>query len=124
MKELVLKKCKNCGAVVKVFKDCTCNDCGIKCCDEEMITIKPNSVDAAVEKHVPTYEVKDDTLNVVVNHVMDEDHFIEWIAFVSDKKEECVYFNPGDNCKATFKYSKGILYSYCNKHSLWMSEVK
>ena len=124
MRKLVLKKCKNCGALVKAIKDCKCDECGIKCCDEEMIEIKSNSVDAAFEKHVPTYEIKNDTLIVTVNHVMDEDHYIEWIAFVSDEKEEYVYFNPGDECMATFKYAKGKLYSYCNKHSLWESEVK
>ena len=124
MRELVLKKCKNCGAIVKSFKDCICENCGIKCCDEEMLTVTPNSVDAAFEKHIPTYEVDGENLKVTVNHVMEEDHYIEWIAFVSEEKEEYVYFNPGDECKTNFKYSKGILYSYCNKHSLWMSEVK
>ena len=30
--ELIIKKCKTCGAMVKVLKDCTCENCGIKCC--------------------------------------------------------------------------------------------
>ena len=124
MKEIVLKKCKNCGAIVKVIKDCTCDGCGIKCCSDEMITVKPNSVDAVVEKHIPTYEIDGDDLVVRVNHVMDVDHYIEWIAFVSEDSEQYVYFKPQDECKAVFKYSKGSLYSYCNKHSLWKSEVK
>ena len=123
MRELVLKKCNRCGAIVKAIKDCTCEDCGIKCCDEEMTLIKPNSQDAAVEKHVPTYKIDGTDLLVTVNHVMEEDHYIEWIAFVSEEKEEYSYFKPGDECKATFKYSKGTLYSYCNKHSLWIKEV-
>ena len=38
--------------------DCKCK-CGIECCGEEMKKLVPNSVDAAVEKHVPVYEVKD-----------------------------------------------------------------
>ena len=36
MKKLVIKKCNQCGAMVKVLQDCTCNGCGIKCCDEQM----------------------------------------------------------------------------------------
>ena len=48
--ELIIKKCKSCGAMVKVLKDCTCENCGIKCCGEEMEILVPNSVDAAVEK--------------------------------------------------------------------------
>ena len=29
-------KCEKCGAIVKVLIDCTCEDCGIKCCNERM----------------------------------------------------------------------------------------
>ena len=123
MRKLILKKCKKCNALVKVINDCNCENCGIKCCDEEMVEIKSNSTDAAFEKHVPTYEVDGDDLIVTVNHVMDSDHYIEWIAFITEDSEEYVYFKPGDECKATFKHSKGTLYSYCNKHLLWMSEV-
>ena len=38
--ELVIKECKNCGALVKVISDCTCNNCGIKCCSNEMVELK------------------------------------------------------------------------------------
>ena len=124
MKELVLKKCNKCGALIKVFKDYTCDECGIKCCDEVMKEIKPNSVDAAFEKHVPEYELDGDKLLVKVNHVMEEDHYIEWISFITEDSEEYVYFKPGDEAKVCFTYKKGKLYSYCNKHLLWMNEVK
>ena len=46
-RELVVKKCLKCGAIVKVLKDCNC-PCGIECCGEEMKAIVPNSFDAAV----------------------------------------------------------------------------
>ena len=125
MRELVIKKCLKCGAIVKVLQDCTCPDCGIKCCGEEMKELKANSVDAASEKHVPTYEVKGDQVVVKVNHVMEEDHFIEWIAGVSKDTDEFKYLKPGEEPVATFKYVKGmVLYSYCNKHLLWKVEVK
>ena len=29
-------RCEKCGAMVKVLIDCTCSDCGIKCCNERM----------------------------------------------------------------------------------------
>ena len=28
--------CEKCGAMVKVLVDCTCPNCGIKCCGEAM----------------------------------------------------------------------------------------
>ena len=124
MKELVIKKCLKCGAVVKVLEDCNC-PCGIQCCGEEMKILVPNSVDAAVEKHVPTYEIKDEKVFVRVNHVMEEDHYIEWIAAVSDGRECFTYFKPGDEPAAHYKYRPGMtIYAYCNKHGLWKAEVK
>lgn len=120
-KELILKKCKNCNAVVRVMEDCEC----ISCCGENMITVVPNSVDAAIEKHVPEYEVKGDKIVIRVNHVMEEEHYIEWIAMVSDKEERITYLKPGDKPEVTFEYVKGAkLYAYCNKHGLWKKEVE
>ena len=125
MRELVIKKCNKCKAMVKVFEDCNCPSCGIKCCGEEMKVVKANSTDGAVEKHVPTYVIKDDEIIVEVNHVMEDDHYIEWICAVSDNEEQIKYLKPGMKAKARFKYvPKMSLYSYCNKHSLWKADVE
>lgn len=123
--ELIIKKCNSCGAMVKVIEDCNCDNCGIKCCGEEMQIILPNSVDAAVEKHVPTYELVDDEIVVKVNHVMEKEHYIEWISLVKENKEYTVKLNPEQNAEARFPYLKGAkLYAYCNKHGLWKAEVE
>lgn len=124
-KEFKIKKCMKCGAIVKVIEDCKCENCGIQCCGEQMKELIPNSVDAAVEKHVPTYEVKDGKIYVKVNHVMEEEHYIEWISIVFDGKEGTTYFAPGQEAVAHCKYVPGsIIYAYCNKHGLWKAEVK
>lgn len=123
-KELIIKKCSKCGALVKIINDCNCDDCGIKCCNEEMVIVKSNSVDVAVEKHVPTYEIKGNDIVVTVNHVMEDDHYIEWIALVTEEKEEIYYLKPGVSATVTFKEVKeGKLYSYCNKHRLWENVI-
>lgn len=125
MKELVIKKCLKCGAIVKIIKDCKCNNCGINCCNEPMKAIKSNGVEASIEKHKPTYTVENDKIVVTVNHVMDEDHYIEWICLLTDNKEEYVYLTPGNNPTVTFdKVASGKLYSYCNKHGLWETDIK
>jgi superoxide reductase len=126
MKELVIKKCAQCGALVKVIEDCHCQGCGIKCCGEEMKELVPNSVEAAVEKHLPTYEIKDDKIAVKVNHVMEEEHFIEWITVIyPNGKEITRYFEPGKEAEDYFEYIPGsLIYSYCNKHGLWKKEVE
>ncbi len=121
MNELILKKCNKCGALVKVIKDCL----DISCCGEEMKEVVPNSVDAAIEKHVPTYEIKDGMIYVTVNHVMEDEHYIEWINIVRDGKECITYLKPGMEAKAHCKYVPGaVIYAYCNKHGLWKADVK
>ena len=125
MKELVIKKCLKCGAIVEVVEDCKCENCGIQCCGEAMAMLKPNSVDAAFEKHVPTFKVEGDKIIVSVNHVMQDDHFIEWVAYLAGNQERKVYFTPGQEASFAFDYvGGGKLYAYCNKHGLWSADVK
>ena len=123
MRKLILKKCSSCGALVKVIDDCKCS-CNFECCGKKLIDVEVNSKDASFEKHIPEYEIKDDKIIVKVNHVMDPDHFIERICFVNDEKEEYIYLKPNSDAIASFDYSKGTIYSYCNKHGLWMQEIK
>lgn len=120
-RDFVIKKCSHCGAVVRVIRDC--EHCSLTCCGEKMVTQEANSVDASFEKHIPMYELAEGKLTVFVSHVMDDDHFIEWIAFVSNDKEELVFLKPGMEARVQFDIlSSGKLYAYCNQHGLWMKE--
>lgn len=125
MNKLTIKKCLNCGAIVKVITNCTCEDCGIMCCGKIMTELKPNSVDASIEKHKPTYMHENGKLKVSVNHVMEEDHFIEWICLKTPSSEKHVYFKPGELCETSFDdVNTGTIYSYCNKHGLWLTTIE
>ena len=123
--KFILKKCLSCGATVEVIKDCKCKNCGIQCCGKPMVTIKENSVDCAVEKHVPTFKIVGSYIVATVNHVMEEEHYIEYIALDAKNLNAKKYFKPGDAIEAVFPYVKGSkLYAYCNKHGLWEADVK
>ena len=122
---MILKKCLMCNSVVKVLNDCNCGDCGFKCCGEEMVVVGANTTDAAIEKHVPEYEIIGEEIIVRVNHVMEDVHYIEWICYEFNNNEEFVYLKPGEDAICKFKYIPGaIIYSYCNMHSLWSVKVK
>ena len=122
--DLIIKKCMKCGAIVDVLNDCTCDNCGIKCCGENMKTFSPNTEDASIEKHLPIVEIKGERVIVKVPHVMEDDHFIEWISIVSEKSVNKQILKAGDVAEVEFPYIKGSkVYSYCNKHGLWSSEV-
>lgn len=119
-KEIVLKRCPICGAVVRVMKDGP-----MMCCGKPMERVECNSKDYASEKHLPTYEVKGNEIVVTVPHVMDEEHYIEWVCMVSNKEEIMKKFVPGNPATVTLPYVEGaVIYSYCNQHGLWKTEVK
>lgn len=95
--------------------------------DEVGDSIKVNSVDASLEKHVPFCEIKDDKVYVTIGeviHPMGEDHYIEWIAMVKDNKIVKYLLKPNDEPKAIFDYEENSsIYAYCNKHGLWKKEI-
>lgn len=93
---------------------------------QKLVHLVADSVDAAKEKHVPAVQKKDGRLLVEVGsvtHPMEEKHYIEWIAFVSDGAVHIQYLQPGEAPKAEFEGTSGVVYAYCNLHGLWKTEV-
>ena len=87
--------------------------------------IKSNSVDASFEKHVPQYNILGDKVEIFVNHVMEEDHYIEWILVDYEDSQIIKEFKPGDEAKVVVDYKDNMkAYSYCNKHSLWVNDIE
>ena len=114
-------KCEKCGAVVIQMEE----NKDIVCCEQSMIELIPNSVDASFEKHVPTYQKIGEKIVAKVNHVMEEEHYIEWIAHVTEKDEQIRCFEPYMIAETEFDYAPGSrLYAYCNKHGLWEKEIE
>jgi len=116
-------RCKHCGQIVAIVKE---TKVPIMCCGEAMEEIIPGVTDAAVEKHVPVFEVKDGIVSVTVGsvaHPMAEEHYIEWIALQTKSGNQRKTLKPGDEPKACFAICEGdeveAVYAYCNLHSLW-----
>lgn len=88
--------------------------------------LKSNDVDASFEKHVPQYNILGDKVEVFVNHVMEEDHYIEWILVDYGNEQIIKHFLPHEEPKLVVDFKdEMVAYSYCNKHSLWMNgEIK
>jgi len=123
--KLVIRQCKKCGATALIIEDCTCENCGIMCCEEKMESLVPNTVEASIEKHIPVVERVEDEIFVKVNHVMEKEHFIEWICMVTEDKKYMQQLYPEQNAETRFKYVKGAsVYAYCNKHGLWKTDVE
>ena len=114
-------KCNKCGAVVLAFDD----EQVLNCCGDEMLEQVPNSVDASFEKHLPTYIKDGDKLIAEVHHVMEEDHYIEWILALTEDGHEMRDLEPRIEAKVVFEnMNVKELYAYCNKHGLWKTTVE
>ena len=123
--DLIIRKCMKCGALVEVLNDCHCENCGIQCCGEQMRSFMPNNEDASFEKHMPVVVIEGEEIVVSVPHVMEEDHFIEWIELIDNNRKYRQVLEIGKPAQARFPYEKGSkVYSYCNKHGLWSVDVK
>lgn len=115
--------CEHCGNIIAMVKD---KGVPVMCCGQKMTLIEPGTTDAAVEKHVPVYEVKDGKVYVTVGeveHPMLPEHYIEWIAIQTTQGNQRKQLKPGDAPKACFAICEGeevkAVYAYCNLHSLW-----
>jgi len=119
-------KCEKCGKIVEITKD----GAGmLVCCDQPMVKLIPNTVDAALEKHVPVVEYVDEGVLVRVGsepHPMESVHYIEWIEIFYSSRRERKYLSPGDKPEASFRVgSKDVgALIYCNLHGLWTSDKK
>ena len=124
-KKVVLKKCLKCNAMVEVIKPCLCKDCSFTCCGEPMQDVSENFKDFSFEKHVPTYKIKEDKIVVSVNHVMEPEHFIEWIAIKNEEEKHIKYLKPNTQAVVEFDLiENAVLYAYCNIHGLWSAKVE
>lgn len=126
VKKLEVYKCNVCGSVVETLRDANGT---LSCCGQPMRVLKENTVDAAVEKHIPVTTFDENGYTVVkvgeVEHPMTEEHLIEWIEVIT--KEGTVYrqeLDPTRKPEATFKVSGEIdrTREFCNLHGLWSTK--
>lgn len=121
--EMKFYRCEVCGQIIAIVKK---TGVPVMCCGQKMTEIVPGATDAAMEKHVPVYEVKGNTVHVTVGevvHPMLPEHYIEWVAIQTKYGNQRKALQPGDEPKACFTICEGdeveAVYAYCNLHSLW-----
>lgn len=117
-------KCEVCGNIVEVVH---AGPAALTCCNQKMTLMTENTVDAAVEKHVPVIEVGADKITVKVGsvaHPMQDDHYIEWIELIADGKVYRQNLQPGDAPEATFPVIAQAVTAreYCNLHGHWSAK--
>lgn len=117
-------KCNGCGNVVIRIEKGTCTP---KCCGETMVELKPNTVDASLEKHVPVVSHENGKLLVKIGsapHPMIAEHYIGFVVFEGPCGAIIIkHLKPGSAPEVYFPdHEHGTVYAYCNLHGLWKTE--
>ncbi len=104
--------CPVCGNVIRTIGEAVISCCGI--------TLPPQEAEPADEAHPIRFDVVEDEYYVTLDHPMTKDHYISFLAAVSDNGVQFVKLYPEGAAEARFKIDRvKTIYAYCNRHGLF-----
>ena len=104
--------CPVCGNIIHSTGSTLVSCCGI--------TLPPLEAENADEYHSITVENVEDEHFLTVRHPMTKEHYISFIAFVTDQQLQMVKLYPEGNAETRLQLrGRGYLYYYCNRHGLF-----
>ena len=107
--------CPMCGNVIQSVGKAMISCCGI--------TLPPCEPENADSEHIIDTEIVEDEYYVTLRHPMTKNHFISFLAAVSDNGVQFVKLYPESNAQARFKINRvKKLYAYCNRHGLFQAK--
>lgn len=93
----------------------------ISCCGLTLVPLEAEDLDAA---HTPKIENIEDEYYVTFDHEMSKEHYISFIAAVSDNSTQIVKLYPEGNAEAYFgKRRVRYLYWYCSRHGMFKMKI-
>jgi len=105
--------CPVCGNAVRSTGEALISCCGI--------TLPPLEPETCDDDHCISVETIEDEYYVTVDHPMQKDHYISFLAAVSDSRVQFVKLYPEGNAEARFKIDRvKKFYAYCNRHGLFL----
>lgn len=117
MKRVKFYICPVCGNVLFA-----CGEAVISCCG---VTLVPEETETVDKNHMINIEAVEDEYYVTLNHEMTKEHFISFIAAVTDCGVSLLKLYPEQNAEARFKINRTHkIYAYCNKHGLFSLPIK
>ena len=126
MEKLQIEYCPTCGNVVEKIED---HRVPLMCCGQKLQLLKPNSTEAAIEKHQPVISQENGTLLICVGeveHPSVEAHWIPWVVIRFGNEVHRYSFEAGQKtiielpCPASGMVVEAM--AYCNLHGLWSTE--
>lgn len=108
--------CPVCGNVIHSMGETVISCCGI--------TLPEVEEEEDNADHEITVERVEDEYVVTLNHPMDKQHLIGFIAYVTDSKLSVERLYPEGDCMARFRIvGHGMVYAYCNHHGLFAKRI-
>ena len=104
--------CPVCGNVIQTIGEAVVSCCGI--------TLPPLEPEEADPEHAIRKEIVEDEYYVTIDHPMTKEHYISFLAAVSDQGIQFIKLYPESSAEARFKINRvRKLYAYCNRHGLF-----
>ena len=108
--------CPVCANVIRATGEAVVSCCGI--------TLPPLEPETADLKHMINANIVEDEYYVSVEHPMTKEHYISFIAAVSDQGVQFIKLYPEGTAEARFKINRvRKLYAYCNRHGLFRLNI-
>lgn len=108
--------CPVCGNVLFASGEAVISCCGI--------TLTPLETEEADAAHTPVIEKIEDEYYVTLPHEMSKEHYISFIAAMTDVGIQIVKLYPEGSAEAYFKRSRvRYLYWYCNRHGMFGKKI-
>lgn len=112
MKKVLFYVCPVCGNIITAV-----GQGAFSCCGINLLQSEPEKCD---EDHLICVENVENEYHVTINHAMDKDHYISFIAYVTSGSVEIVKLYPEQDISVRFKKKgHGMFYVYCNRHGMF-----
>lgn len=116
MKKTKIYVCPVCGNVISATGEAVISCCGV--------TLPVCEAEEADETHTIKVEAVEDEYYVTLSHEMTKEHYISFIAAVTDNGISLTKIYPEQNAEARFKINRThAVYAYCNKHGLFKVNI-
>lgn len=117
--------CPVCGNVIQTIGEALISCCGIKLPSLEPENINDKEIDILSDnQHAIHFDFVEDEFYVYLNHSMTKEHFISFIAAVSDSGIQFKKLYSEQAAEARFKRAHvKKIYAYCNHHGLFQLNV-
>ncbi len=107
--------CPVCGNVIHAVGEAVVSCCGV--------TLPSLEAESADEGHLIRTQIAEDEYYVTLDHPMTREHYISFLAAVSDQGLQFVKLYPEGPAEARFKIDRvSKLYACCNRHGLFQAK--